>query len=100
MIFLGFGPTSWLSTLKTLSYSPTTLKLTSNSKFSLPACMKLEEYQTAEAALETGASLASGDVRFTNLIEECDQRIVEEIGDLQNKISEEAPTEVISLKDV
>lgn len=39
------------------------------------ACMKLEEYQTAKAALETGASLASGDSRFTNLIKECDKCI-------------------------
>ncbi|KAK2654000.1 hypothetical protein Ddye_013856 [Dipteronia dyeriana] len=66
------------------------------------ACMKLEEYQTAKAALETGASLAPGDSRFTNLIKECDQRIVEETGDMQNDVSEEAPIpiEVVSQKDV
>ncbi|KAJ8543118.1 hypothetical protein K7X08_005641 [Anisodus acutangulus] len=39
------------------------------------ACMKLEEYQTAKAALETGASLAPGESRFTSLIIECDERI-------------------------
>lgn len=39
------------------------------------ACMKLEEYQTAKAALEAGVSLAPGDSRFTNLIKECEQRI-------------------------
>ncbi|KAK7287231.1 hypothetical protein RIF29_00379 [Crotalaria pallida] len=42
------------------------------------ACMKLEEYQTAKAALETGASLAPGESRFANLIKECDTHIEEE----------------------
>ncbi|KAG9445501.1 hypothetical protein H6P81_011629 [Aristolochia fimbriata] len=42
------------------------------------ACMKLEEYQTAKSALEAGASLAPGDVRFINLIKECNERIAEE----------------------
>ncbi|WOG92828.1 hypothetical protein DCAR_0312105 [Daucus carota subsp. sativus] len=42
------------------------------------ACLKLEEYQTAKAALEKGASLASGDPRFVNLIKECDECIAEE----------------------
>lgn len=37
--------------------------------------MKLEEYQTAKAALETGASLAPGEARFTKLIKECDECI-------------------------
>lgn len=37
--------------------------------------MKLEEYQTAKAALETGASLAPGDSRFINFIKECDKLI-------------------------
>lgn len=37
--------------------------------------MKLEEYQTAKAALETGASLAPAESRFTKLIKECDERI-------------------------
>ena len=39
------------------------------------ACIKLEEFQTAKAALETGASLAPGNTRFTNLIKESDERI-------------------------
>uniref|UniRef100_A0A7N0U5W3 Uncharacterized protein n=1 Tax=Kalanchoe fedtschenkoi TaxID=63787 RepID=A0A7N0U5W3_KALFE len=39
------------------------------------ACFKLEEYQTAKAALETGAVLAPGDSRFTNLIKECELKI-------------------------
>uniref|UniRef100_J3L214 Uncharacterized protein n=1 Tax=Oryza brachyantha TaxID=4533 RepID=J3L214_ORYBR len=42
------------------------------------ACIKLEEYQTAKAALELGASYASGDSRFTRLMKECDERIAEE----------------------
>ncbi|MBA0678111.1 hypothetical protein Goari_019473 [Gossypium aridum] len=39
------------------------------------ACMKLEEYQTAKAALETGAILAPGELRFSKLIKECEERI-------------------------
>lgn len=39
------------------------------------ACIKLEEYQTAKAALETGASLAPGDSRFSKFIKECDELI-------------------------
>ncbi|KAF3432919.1 hypothetical protein FNV43_RR24021 [Rhamnella rubrinervis] len=52
------------------------------------ACFKLEEYQTAKAALETGASLAPGESRFTNLIKECDERIAEETNDLPKHSSE------------
>jgi len=39
------------------------------------ACIKLEEYQTAKAALEMGASLAPGDSKFTDLIKDCDELI-------------------------
>lgn len=39
------------------------------------ACMRLEEYSNAKAALEIGASLAQGEIRFTNLMKECDQHI-------------------------
>ncbi|KAL1822240.1 hypothetical protein DCAR_0310061 [Daucus carota subsp. sativus] len=46
------------------------------------ACIKLEEYQTAKAALEKGSSLASGDSRFINLINECNDKIAEEISEL------------------
>ncbi|OMO66289.1 Tetratricopeptide TPR-1 [Corchorus olitorius] len=42
------------------------------------ACMKLEEYQTAKAALETGALLAPGESRFSKLIKECEERIAME----------------------
>lgn len=37
--------------------------------------MKLEEYETAKAALELGAALEPGDTRFAILIKECDVRI-------------------------
>lgn len=43
--------------------------------FHSTACFNLEEYQTAKAALETGAALAPGDQIFTNLIQQCDKRI-------------------------
>lgn len=41
--------------------------------------MKLEEYQTAKTALETGASLADDKSRFVNLIKECDKLIAGEL---------------------
>jgi len=37
--------------------------------------MKLEEYHTAKAALEAGASFAEKDSRFSTLIKECEQCI-------------------------
>lgn len=43
--------------------------------FNSTACIKLEEYQTAKAALEAGSSLAPGDTRFTQLMKECEKRI-------------------------
>ncbi|XP_059667129.1 protein SGT1 homolog [Cornus florida] len=45
------------------------------------ACIKLEEYQTAKTALETGASLAPEEPRFTTLIKECEDLIAEENGE-------------------
>ncbi|KAK7259545.1 hypothetical protein RIF29_25154 [Crotalaria pallida] len=36
--------------------------------------LSLEEYHTAKAALETGASLAPGESRVANLIKECDTK--------------------------
>ncbi|KAL0321481.1 UNVERIFIED_CONTAM: protein SGT1 [Sesamum calycinum] len=54
------------------------------------ACFKLEEYQTAKMALETGASLAPGDSRFTNLIKECDERIAEEAAELPKQSVDKA----------
>ncbi|KAL6972022.1 Cochaperone protein [Sarracenia purpurea var. burkii] len=58
------------------------------------ACMKLEEYQTAKAALETGASLAPGNSRFTNLIKECDKCIAEENGELPKQSTDKTSTNV------
>ncbi|KAI4315469.1 hypothetical protein L6164_028274 [Bauhinia variegata] len=42
------------------------------------ACVKLEEYHTAKAALEIGSSLAQNDSRFTKLIKECDDHVADE----------------------
>ncbi|KAJ4954591.1 hypothetical protein NE237_011374 [Protea cynaroides] len=55
------------------------------------ACMKLEEYQTAKAALEAGASLESDGSRFTNLINECNDRITEEAGDIPKQSTQNTP---------
>jgi len=63
------------------------------------ACMKLEEYETAKAALEAGASLAPGESRFTNLIKECDECIAEETGESKNHAAD-APVNTVSIKDV
>ncbi|XP_074570052.1 protein SGT1 homolog isoform X1 [Curcuma longa] len=52
------------------------------------ACMKLEEYQTAKAALEAGLQLASGDSRFTKFIKECDDCIAEEAHGLTKEQTE------------
>ncbi|KAG2675702.1 hypothetical protein I3760_12G017700 [Carya illinoinensis] len=61
------------------------------------ACFNLEEYQTAKAALETGASLAPGDSRFTNLLKECDWLIAKETVDIPKHSSEKTtPTNVSS----
>ncbi|KEH26376.1 putative SGS domain, HSP20-like chaperone, acetyltransferase A, auxiliary subunit [Medicago truncatula] len=58
------------------------------------ACMKLEEYQTAKTALETGASLAADKSRFVKLIEECDELIAEESDTIptQEKSTTQDPT--------
>ncbi|KAL3365730.1 hypothetical protein AABB24_010730 [Solanum stoloniferum] len=70
------------------------------------ACMKLEEYQTAKATLETGASLAPGESRFTRLIKECDEHIAKEAEKLPKHATVETtesvvpPTESKSLDNV
>ncbi|KAK4431419.1 protein SGT1 [Sesamum alatum] len=64
------------------------------------ACFKLEEYQTAKIALETGASLAPGDSRFTNLIKECDDRIAEEAAELPKQSVDKARTNGITENNV
>ncbi|PIN10387.1 hypothetical protein CDL12_17026 [Handroanthus impetiginosus] len=63
------------------------------------ACIKLEEYQTAKTALETGASLAPGDSRFTKLIKECDEGIAEEAGELPKQLADKTPTNVVTPQD-
>ncbi|XP_042001249.1 protein SGT1 homolog [Salvia splendens] len=55
------------------------------------ACIELEEYQTAKAALETGASLAPNDSRFTKFIKECDKRIAEEAAEFSTGLVDKAP---------
>nr|KYP38854.1 Suppressor of G2 allele of SKP1 isogeny [Cajanus cajan] len=61
------------------------------------ACMKLEEYQTAKAALEMGASLSPENSRFANLIKECDKLIAEESYSMP--IQEKATIEDVTPKD-
>ncbi|KDP22207.1 hypothetical protein JCGZ_26038 [Jatropha curcas] len=63
------------------------------------ACISLEEYQTAKAALEIGASLSPGDLRFTNLIKQCDEHIANETVNLLNQ-PVEAPQNVVAMEDV
>lgn len=48
--------------------------------YSSKACFELEEYQTAIAALMTGASLVPGDARFTDLISKCEECIAGTLG--------------------
>lgn len=64
------------------------------------ACLKLEEYHTAKAAFEIGASLAQNDSRFTRLLNECDQCIEGE-SKLLNKhltLNEGASTTSVSVE--
>ncbi|PIA49154.1 hypothetical protein AQUCO_01300188v1 [Aquilegia coerulea] len=63
------------------------------------ACLKLEEFQTAKAALEAGASLAPGDARFSNLIKECDERIAAETADLPKQSAGASPSIVVDSSD-
>ncbi|KAG5133759.1 hypothetical protein JHK82_024947 [Glycine max] len=63
------------------------------------ACMKLEEYETAKAALEVGASLSPDNSRFATLIKECDKLIAEE-SYTPPIIEEKATTEDVTPKDV
>ncbi|XVF53512.1 hypothetical protein PTKIN_Ptkin05aG0105100 [Pterospermum kingtungense] len=64
------------------------------------ACMKLEEYQTAKAALEIGAVLAPEESRFSKLIKECEEQIAEEDGDLPKQSLEKVGTNVVPTKEV
>ncbi|XP_073297760.1 protein SGT1 homolog isoform X2 [Primulina huaijiensis] len=60
------------------------------------ACIKLEEYETAKTAFETGASLAPGDSRFTDMIKECEKRIAEGVEELPKKLADKAPEHVMT----
>ncbi|MBA0552108.1 hypothetical protein Golob_022947, partial [Gossypium lobatum] len=62
--------------------------------------MKLEEYQTAKAALETGATLAPGELRFSKLIKECEERIAEETDELPKQMLKEVTTNSVPAKEV
>lgn len=46
------------------------------------ACFNLEEYHTAKAAFEAGASLVPEDARFSEWVKKCDKCIAEEEGEL------------------
>jgi len=63
------------------------------------ACIKLEEYQTAKAALELGSSYANGDSRFTRLLKECEERIAEEASQAPVKNAEAPATATVEDKD-
>lgn len=58
------------------------------------ACIKLEEFQTAKTALETGAFLAPEDSRFINLIKECNEHIAEEAGEVLKQSVDKGPFNV------
>ncbi|GAU29211.1 hypothetical protein TSUD_362010 [Trifolium subterraneum] len=67
------------------------------------ACMKLEEYQTAKTALETGASLAEDKSRFVNLIKECEKLIAEEsytIPTQEKSTAQDAIPQDVQLEDL
>ncbi|MBA0851152.1 hypothetical protein Goshw_014344 [Gossypium schwendimanii] len=59
------------------------------------ACMKLEEYQTAKAALETGATLAPGELRFSNFCV-----CLEETDELPKQMLKEVTTNSVPAKEV
>ncbi|WCJ36739.1 hypothetical protein M5689_017920 [Euphorbia peplus] len=63
------------------------------------ACMKLEEYETAKAALVIGASLDPGNQRFTNLIKQCEESIAEEAANLSGQASE-ATEKSVPMEDI
>ncbi|XP_038987099.1 protein SGT1 homolog isoform X2 [Phoenix dactylifera] len=60
------------------------------------ACIKLEEHQTAKAALEAGSSLAPGDSRFVQLIKECNELMAEETHNLPEKAIHETPPSAVT----
>ncbi|CAN6808835.1 unnamed protein product [Brassica oleracea] len=56
------------------------------------ACMKLEEYATAKAALEKGASVAPNESKFEKMIDECNLLIAEEEKDLVQQVPPTLPS--------
>ncbi|CAN7092129.1 unnamed protein product [Brassica rapa subsp. narinosa] len=56
------------------------------------ACMKLEEYSTAKAALQKGASVAPNESKFNKLIDECNLHIAEEEKDLVQQMPSSSTT--------
>ncbi|CAF2042867.1 unnamed protein product [Brassica rapa] len=56
------------------------------------ACMKLEEYSTAKAALEKGASVAPNESKFNKMIDECNLHIAEEEKDLVQQMPSSSTT--------
>ncbi|KAE8678279.1 Protein SGT1-like protein [Hibiscus syriacus] len=62
--------------------------------------MKLEEYQTGKATLESGPALALGESRFSKLIKECEERIVEETGKLPKEMLKGVTTNVVPAEQV
>ncbi|MBA0794218.1 hypothetical protein Gohar_018568 [Gossypium harknessii] len=58
------------------------------------------EYQTAKAALEAGATLAPGELRFSKLIKECEERIAEETDELPKQMLKEVTTNSVPAKEV
>lgn len=62
------------------------------------ACMELEEYQTAKAALMKGASLDQKDSRFITFIKKCDDLIAEETKPIT--IQEKSPISDVASKNI
>ncbi|MBA0582129.1 hypothetical protein Gorai_024280, partial [Gossypium raimondii] len=52
------------------------------------------------AALETGATLAPGELRFSKLIKECEERIAEETDELPKQMLKEVTTNSVPAKEV
>ncbi|XP_076933408.1 protein SGT1 homolog, partial [Bidens hawaiensis] len=63
------------------------------------ACFHLEEYQTAKAAFEAGASLVPEDKRFSDWINKCDKCIAEENGELSAPSLVATSAEVVAKTD-
>ncbi|CAH8305845.1 unnamed protein product [Eruca vesicaria subsp. sativa] len=60
------------------------------------ACMKLEEYRTAKAALEKGASVAPNESEFKKMLDDCNLLIAEEEKDLVQQMPHTLPSSSIT----